>query len=164
MEQLNEFVARDLWETISSEVDSNKKLQELVEKLSYFFGVEKCSLMLKNEEGEFNIEASVGISKWSFGKRKIGAEGSMAGMAIKEKRAIFMKQVERDKFAGDGYKTSSFIVYPIKNKKEVIAVLNLTDKSDKSYFNERDLEFNEKDIDKLEPFIDRIRFVMNGMN
>tara|TARA_Y100000310_G_scaffold342963_1_gene448486 strand:+ start:116 stop:610 length:495 start_codon:yes stop_codon:yes gene_type:complete len=156
-EEVSEFVSKNLWKIITSKNKPEIKLQEIIEEISSFFNIEKCSLMLKDELGLFFIVASHGLPSKIVKTTRIREGEGNAGLAIKEKSAIFMKKIElsKDKFE-KRYKTDSFISYPIEDNGEIIGLLNLTDKK-------YDIYLSEKDLEAIVPIIERIKFVIRDI-
>jgi len=151
------FVAIKLWKIISSNEEPVIKLERIIDAISDFFKIEKCSLMLKDKSGNFRVAVSKGLSN-DIQETILVSEGQgIAGLAIKEKKAIFVKKVGVS-FSDDerSYKTDNFISYPITIKGEVIGILNLTDRMDERSFRSRDLV-------AITPIIERIKFVLKDM-
>ena len=109
--------------------------------------------MIKNNSGDFSIVASKGLPRKIIDQTNISSGQGISGMAIEEKKAIFMKKVGESAENKGEYKTDNFILYPIIINEEVKAVINLTDR-----IGERN--FSEKDIEAIKPIIDRISFVL----
>ena len=155
-EEISKFVLNELWNIVSSKDSSDKKLNLMIETISKFLGIDKCSLMVE-KDGKFKIVASVGIHRKVIDTAEVEAGKGIAGMAVKEKKAIFMRKVNiiSHQELWSEYRTDNFISYPIesKSKGEIIGVLNLTDKRDSR-------GFNEKDVETIAPIIERIRFVL----
>ncbi|MBU2562280.1 MAG: GAF domain-containing protein [Nanoarchaeota archaeon] len=155
---VNMFIANNLWKIIVSGKDSKTKLREMVEELASFFNVERCSLMLKDNKEFFCIFASKGLPSKIVKETRIKEGEGIAGLAIKEKKAIFMKKVgilvNKKDYAS--YQSDNLISYPIEIDKEIIGVLNITDKRD-------DLSLTEKDVESIKPILDRIKFVLKDL-
>ena len=153
MDELNEFIVNDLWKVVSSKENRESKLQKLVEVISSFLKVEKCSLMLK-EDGIFKIVASVGLPKKIIKDTQIEEGEGISGMVIKERKAIFMRKISESIETDGRYKTDGFISTPLfSTSKDVIGILNLTDKKE-------NMSLSEKDLIALKPIMERIRFVV----
>jgi len=153
-EEINNFVMNELWNIVSSKDSSDKRLNLIVETISKFFGIDKCSLMVE-KDGKFKIIASVGINRKVIDIAEVEAGKGIAGMAVKEKKAIFIRKVNivGHQELWNEYKTDNFISYPIESNGKIIGVLNLTDKRDSRGFSERDVE-------AIAPIIERVRFVL----
>jgi transcriptional regulator with GAF, ATPase, and Fis domain len=155
-QRVNNFVASVLWRIVSSNESSQERLKKIVEAISEFFEIGKCSLMIR-ENDEFLVIASVGLSRGVQESTRVKSGEGMAGMAIEEKKSIFMKKVGMyEKKDNRTYTSDNFIICPIVINKEVIGILSLTDKFDNRGFNERDLYL-------IQPIIDRIIFVLEGV-
>jgi|SRR3989344_2372627 len=157
MNEINEFVANRLWEIITSEDNVEKKIQLLIEAVSEFFRVDKCSLMVE-KDGILKIVASVGIARKVIQDAQVKLGEGISGMAVKERKAIFIRKVNvsNQRELWSDYKTDNFISYPVEYKGNIIGVLNLTDKRD-------DRSFSEKDIERIEPIVRRIGYVLKDL-
>ena len=82
MELIDKFVIEDLWEIISTNISSDRKLKLMVDSISKFFGIEKCSLMVE-KENVFKIVASVGVNKKIVEETEIQAGQGIAGLVVK---------------------------------------------------------------------------------
>jgi len=156
-QEILSFVAINLWEIISSKDKPLEKLEKTIEGISRFFGIEKCSLMVKDKYGKFIIVASKGIPRKIKDETETCGSKGIADMAIEEKKAIFMKKIGG---VGDkeerNYKTDNFISYPVIINGEVKGVLNLTDK-----IGERG--FSDRDIEAVKPIVERIKFILEEL-
>ena len=90
-QRVNNFVASVLWRIVSSNESSQERLKKIVEAISEFFEIGKCSLMIR-ENDEFLVIASVGLSRGVQESTRVKSGEGMAGMAIEEKKSIFMKK------------------------------------------------------------------------
>jgi hypothetical protein len=150
------FAAIDLWKIASSEEKPIIKLEEIINAISEFFQIEECSLMLKNKAGSFQIAVSKGISKDTKESTFVHEGKGILGIALQEKKALFVKKVAYPTQEDKIYKTENFIVYPIVIKGEVKAILNMNDR-----IGER--SFRSQDIIAIEPIADRIKFVLKEL-
>jgi len=150
------FAAIDLWKIASSEERPVIKLEEMIDAISNFFQIEECSLMLKNKAGSFQIFVSKGVSKDAKESTFVHEGKGIVGVAVQEKKAMFVKKVGYPTLEDKNYKTENFISYPIIIKGEVKAILNLNDR-----IGER--SFRSQDIIAIEPIIDRIKFVLKDL-
>ncbi|MBU2104409.1 MAG: GAF domain-containing protein [Nanoarchaeota archaeon] len=150
------FAAVDLWKIASSEEKPIIKLEEIIDAIAEFFQIEECSLMMKNKAGSFQIAVSKGVSKDTKEGMFVHEGKGIVGVAIQEKKAMFVKKVGYPTLEDKNYKTENFISYPIIVKGEVKAILNLNDK-----IGER--SFRSQDIIAIEPIADRIKFVLKEL-
>ena len=104
------------------------------------------SIMLVDPDGQYlRIGASKGHSEPLLKGTKIKIEDSAVSKAIKEKKSIFVTDIEKDsrflQRKRSEYRTASFISVPLRVKDRVIGVLNLADKEDEAPFDREDLAF-----------------------
>ena len=104
------------------------------------------SIMLVDPDGQYlRIGASKGHSEPLLKGTKIKIEDSAVSKVIKEKKSIFVTDIEKDsrflQRKRSEYRTASFISVPLRVKDRVIGVLNLADKEDEAPFDREDLAF-----------------------
>lgn len=157
--RINDFVSGSLWDIVTSRDDSKIKLEKIIEEISKFFNIKRCSLMIGDEFGNFSVIASEGLSgKVVRDTRVQEGDGSVVGMVLREKVAVFIKKIKEIevKEHESEYQTDNFISYPIFIEGKIFAVLNLTDKRD-------DRGFTERDIETIKPIIERLKFVLESL-
>jgi len=156
MDELNSFIMNDLWKIIILKIPKEKKLDKVIEAIANYFKIEKCSLLIKNQDS-YVIVASTGISKKIIDLTNIKVGDGISGMAVKEKKAIFMRKmsITSNRDLWTDYKTDNFISYPIESNGEIIGILNLTDRRD-------DRGFSDRDIEAITPIIERIKYILEG--
>ena len=156
MNELNNFIINDLWKIIVLKIPKEKKLNKIVEVIADYLKVERCSLLIKDGEN-YVIVASTGISKKVIEQTIIKVGEGISGMAVKEKKAIFMRKmsITSNRDLWTDYKTDNFISYPIESNGEIIGILNLTDRRD-------DMGFSQGDIEAISPIIERIKYILES--
>lgn len=100
------------------------------------------SLMLAdNDKEELNIIAVHGINKWLVEKIKIVPGEGIAGKVFKEREPIISRDIEKDFSIRKKpvYRTASFISIPLLIGKELIGILNVSDKTTGDAFIDDDL-------------------------
>ncbi len=100
------------------------------------------SLMLAdNDKEELSIIAVHGINKWLVEKVKIVPGEGIAGKVFRERTPIISRDIEKD-FSirkKTAYRTASFISIPLLIGKELIGILNVSDKTTGDVFIDDDL-------------------------
>lgn len=136
---------------ISKSVEIQNKLKEVVDKIVRMFDVERCSLMIRGETNALEIIASQGLPEEIIKGTKLGKGEGIAGLVVKEGRSILEKNIEGSKLPDTPgkYKTASFLAVPIKINDEVIGVINITDKKDAGFFDEKDKEAIKEFADEV---------------
>lgn len=130
--------------------DINDVCQMLVEKAVKIVRVERASLMLVDRDrNSLRIAASYGISQEVVKNTIIKIGEGIAGKVAKEGIPLIVSDVEEENLSDEErlkrYKTKSFVSFPImsvplKAVGEVIGVINLTDKIDKTIFTALDVK------------------------
>ncbi|MEW6094901.1 MAG: HD domain-containing phosphohydrolase [bacterium] len=104
----------DINKTIISTMDLRKVLMSIVNAASSTMGVKKCAIRLLDEKGETLVmTTSCGLSKEYLKKTEIKVGRSIVGRAVKQKKPMFVCNIEEDSRLED----------PIRAKKEKIASL-----------------------------------------
>ncbi|MEW6609708.1 MAG: HD domain-containing phosphohydrolase [bacterium] len=147
-EELN--LLYEIARTVSNIFDVDEICQMLVEKAVEIIRVERASLMLFDREREFlKIVAAHGIPQEIVKNTRIKVGEGVAGKVVKDGKPLIVSDAEVEKLSEEErlkrYKTKSFISLPIisvplKAVGEIIGVINLTDKIDRSIFTSRDLK------------------------
>ena len=133
------------------------KLRDIVDEIIEVFDIERCSLMIRGETNALEIIASKGITEDIVRDTKISEGEGIAGLVFKEGIAILEKNIEGSKIPETlgSYKTSSFLSVPIRIDSKVVGVINITDKKDSSFF-------DEKDVEAIESFSDKVSYLISG--
>lgn len=144
--QLTESL-RSFLERINS-TEPEQTYQAILSHSKILVGAERASLMVFDEDAnELVLKASVGlpVSKEEVAHVRPG-EG-IAGEVIQSGQALVVADTAKlglsDAAEGRGYKTHSFISYPIMMQRRKIGVLNLTDKANGEAFDDVDLSLIE---------------------
>ena len=113
------------------------KLDELVdfvvEKASEILQVERCSLMLLDEDtGELCIKSAKGLDAKIIKQAHPYVGWDVAGYVVKEGRSVLVKDITKDErfqcSKDPTYKTRSFLSVPIKLEDKILGVVSVTDK------------------------------------
>lgn len=150
--------------------DFNKSLSNIDDE-NFLLDVTRISLaLLQSGRGSllsfdqssqrFAIQAAVGIGAERFERLNIDAGEKIAGKALHEARPLLVRDVRstagiKPSPASRGYKTNSFISYPIKVGGQIIGILNITDKIDGGEYSACDLELLEAFAPQLAIALDR---------
>ena len=93
---------------------------------------------------EFVVKASVGLGEYVKLGDRIDFESSIAKYAVINKSPLIVKDVEKDRRFGRAnlphYGTKSFVCMPIKTSKDIVGVLTLSRKDDKTVYTQEDIE------------------------
>lgn len=141
----------EMGHALNAMLDLNNILDYLIHTITAKLGARRASLMLYNTDtGRFELKASLGIEAdrehlFSF----FNGEG-IAGRVTEEGRPLLVEDVATDsRFVKQwerGYMTDSFISVPlilgipIREKPEVIGVINVNDKISGAYFSLDDMQ------------------------
>ncbi len=119
----------------------------IVNKASKILQVERCSLMLLDEDtNELCIKGAKGLDASIIKKEHVYVGFEVAGLVVQEGKAILVKDIETDKrFKRNNkstYKSKSFLSVPIFLAGKVVGVVNVTDKimEENAVFTDLDLK------------------------
>ncbi len=120
-------------------------IKKLVEKTSSILAAEISSIMLLDKkENELVLKLAKGIKEEVVKNVKIRLGEGVAGMVAKEARPLLVEDVKKHPELktrdSRSYKTDSFISVPLVVGTEVLGVVNVTDKIDKTSFTKEDLD------------------------
>ncbi len=138
----------DISRSIAPLLDTEHLFQTILEKSIQLLNAEQGSLMLLDHDtSELLVEARKGISEMVREKMRIKKGEGVAGKVAESGRPLLVEDIERHPIVRHPnrphYKTKSFISMPIKIEDRVEGVINITDKSNGSNFNEYDLKLLE---------------------
>ena len=145
---------------MASSVDSHKVYQAALAECSAVFNSERSSLMIANDQSdELTLEATLGADQETMGTVRVKLGEGIAGGVLASGKALVVRDVETDARVSSvkrgGYRTSSFISYPITLGPRMVGVLNLADRSDGSAYDDADLTILEIMAPHLALIIDR---------
>lgn len=126
-------------------LDPNQLLPHIVDLVSSRLDVERCSVMLLDEDGKhLHVEIGLGFDRpvEEIPPMKVG-EG-ISGKVAATGKPLLIKNIEKSKSfkkkSDSRYKNSSLLSVPLKVKGRVIGVLNANNKRDGSSFTDSDLD------------------------
>lgn len=130
-------------EAIASSLDLSDLFRKVLEAAAQETRSTRGSIMLEDSEsGELYIAESVGWDVEEAKQVRIRPGEGIAGKVFAEDESLVVRDIQEDprfhRPSGDQYKTGSFLVMPMRTRKQKVGVLNLNDK-------ERDLPFTEAD-------------------
>ena len=147
-EELN--LLYNISKTVSNIFDIDAVCQMLVEKAVEMVRVERASLMLVDRERtSLKIIAAHGLPQEIIKNTRVKIGEGVAGKVVKDGKPLIISDIEEENLSDEErlkrYKTKSFmslpiISVPLKAVGEVIGVINLTDKIDRSAFTSIDLK------------------------
>ena len=144
-------------------IDSEDFWLSLVQISAELMRAERSSLLLFDEKsGSFKVKAAIG-ARADVIKRETGTLGArVASKVLRQARAVIVADVNKIRLgaapADWGYKTNSFISYPITVGERKIGILNVTDRADREIYNENDLELLNAVAPQLGVSIDSVTF------
>lgn len=137
---------------ISSTIVSSKFLDDILSQIvkltADMFGSKICSIMLLDEKkGELVIKATQSLSEKYKNKPPVKVGSSISGLAVKEKKPIFVIDVKKDpKYMypniAEEEGLCSMLAVPMIVKDKVIGVLNI--------YTSTEYEFSKEEIDILQ--------------
>lgn len=129
--------------------EKERYLALLVEMVSEFLQARKASIMLiEEDEHVLRIAAAKGLDPDFVQSTKLEVGERFAGRVAQTGESIHVVDIERDKKIGRAnntafYGTHSFISVPLKDGKEIMGVLNVSDHVDGREFSKADRELLE---------------------
>jgi PAS domain S-box-containing protein len=138
-----------LSEIVQSTQDLPNLLSASVEVIRTVLDVESCSVMLLDAETrQLTLEASTSIpaSLWPTIRVELG--DGVAGRVAKSGKPTIVSSrdtlppsvAQTDTARAKKYRTSSFLSVPLQTSREIIGVVNVTDRVDRESFTQYDLE------------------------
>ncbi len=137
---------------ISSTIISSKYLDDILSQIvkltADMFGSKICSIMLLDEKkGELVIKATQSLSEEYKNKPPVKVGSSISGLAVKEKKPIFVLDVKKDPRymypqIAEKEGLCSMLAVPMIMKDKVIGVLNV--------YTIKEYEFKEEEIQILQ--------------
>jgi len=137
----------DFDERISIITNIDELVDFVVQKASNILKVERCSLMLLDEDtNELCIKGEKGLDAKIIKQEHPHIGWDVAGLVVKEEKAVLVKNIETDeRFKRHNkpiYKSKSFLSVPVFIENKVVGVVNVTDKTtdDGDIFTDIDLK------------------------
>jgi len=117
----------------------------IVEMAAELLNAARGSLMLLDADGEnLRIESAKGMNPSLARSLNVRIGTGIAGKVAKSGLPLVVNDIEKDRRIGipnrPRFKTKSFISIPLKQRQQVIGVLNLSDKENQGIFTEKDLQ------------------------
>ena len=153
---INQQAYLDIFSHLSKIIAQTTNLRDLVcaavEVIQTILQVDNCSIMLLNPEGTaLTMHASTVISEELWKTITIPFGSGVAGTVVKTGRSIVGGRGDTDDLEikpGDGerpnkYRTSSFICVPLRFGKNILGVINITDRMDRGSLTATDQDMLE---------------------
>jgi two-component system NtrC family sensor kinase len=136
--------SRDMVSIVDIRALSNKLVQTIGKSL----GIEKVSLLLKNEsKGSYELEACVGLSFENTERILLSSDGPLIRLLESRRDPIVKEELEWIPVGPETPQTidtmaklGAEISLPIISKERLVGILNLGHKEDKSLYSDEDLE------------------------
>jgi putative nucleotidyltransferase with HDIG domain len=123
----------------ANDLDVDHFYKKIVEMASTITGAERTSLMvLDREANELRIRAAKGLSQKIMGSVRVPLGSGVAGRVVTSGKPLLVKdnRVSSLPAGRKNYRTESYVSIPLTIRGETFGVLNVTDKSDGSPFDE----------------------------
>ncbi len=151
---------------LTSTLDLRQILEHIMTKVSELIDAQNWSLLLKDEAtGDLIFEIMVGVEKeLAQGLRIAGTEG-IAGHVSRTGEPLFLEDARRDKRFSrkvderTGFKTESIVCVPLKNKGNILGVVEIVNVKDLASFQAKDLPVLEILADYAAIAIENARYV-----
>jgi len=136
---------KDLFQLLAEPHDPRQFPKTVLEWVSEFLGVNRCSVMLIDRNGHhLRIALQVGITQEIADKVRVRVGQGVAGWVALNKKPLFVRMhdehPELERPNRDDYNTDSFVCVPISYNGRIAGVLNLSNKSSGKTFDDVDLE------------------------
>jgi diguanylate cyclase (GGDEF)-like protein len=164
LESKNRSMAQffDFFRGVASSLDSQKVYQSALARFSEIMNSERSSLMILNDQSdELTLQAVLGASSEAMGPVRVKLGEGIAGEVLSSGNALVVRDVETDarvadiRRGGGGYRSRSFISYPITLGGRKVGVINLTDRTDGAPYQNEDLSLLDMMVPHLALIIDR---------
>ncbi len=123
-------------------IDADNFWQRLITVSAEVVGAERASLLVRGADDNLTAKAAIGARVDLGGVTDLGNRVSRA--VLEKAKPVLVTDASRASLPSPpperGYRTSSFISYPIMLGEKAIATLNFTDKASGSNFERRDIE------------------------
>jgi len=136
---------KDVFQVLAQEHDEVDFTRTLVAWFCEHFGVERCSLMVLDDQKEtLQIAAQRGIAPEVADRVRVRIGQGVAGWVAHNRKPLFVRVKEEARVTGNGagdvYNSDSFICVPLIYDGRLCGVLNLSNKRDAELFAEVDLD------------------------
>lgn len=136
---------QDLFQMMSQEHDAQEFAGTMVMWFSEHFGVERCSLMVLDGNGEtLRIAAHRGLDPAVADKVRVRVGQGISGWVARNRKPLFVRvktdAAEVAHTGQDVYNSDSFIAIPLVQGDRLMGVLNLSNKQGGLPFDELDLD------------------------
>jgi diguanylate cyclase (GGDEF)-like protein len=127
------------------EDESRQFFEAVIDAVSDFCSAERCSFLLYDESSQrLNVAAMKGMDWSTVEGVDIKASESIAARVFAERSALLVRDMQSDRrfpaSRRSSYKTSSFISVPIQVRDQPVGVLNVTDRTNRAAFGDKDLK------------------------
>ena len=155
---------------IGREITSSLRLEEvlstIVERISDLLGIERCSIILLDEnKDELFIAAAKGLPQDVITNTRIKKGDKISGWVFENKEVILVQDIEQDQRFGreneERYYTGSFISVTLIFKGRAIGVINVNNKRSREVFNKDDLRLVEGIANQASIAIENARLYSN---
>lgn len=142
--------------------DVDKLIAFFVSKIAEIFRASRVSFMMLDEiKKELFLKAAEGL-KVDTGRIRLKLGEPFGGWVAKNGDPLLVKDVEREypqlsRNRVARYMSKSFLIFPVKIKEDMLGVLSLTDKKDRSIFTEEDLRLIALAVRSLALHIESIK-------
>jgi signal transduction protein with GAF and PtsI domain len=136
---------KDVFQALAEEHDAADFTSILLSWFSEHFGIERCSLMVVDGNGEtMRIAAQRGIDPDVAARVKVRVGQGISGWVAHNRQPLLIRvkaDAQAVEYTGqDVYNSDSFIVVPLTHRGQTMGVLNLSNKSAGLPFDELDLD------------------------
>lgn len=138
-------------------------LELLVENIAEFLNVGKASIMLIDENSkELRIESAIGIDEEIVTNARVKLGEGIAGKVAQDGKTMLVSNIEQDTRVNRSnndlmYHSKSFLSAPIRNRGEVIGVVNAASPLRKKTFDDEDAKLLEALVNRFSIALDTLR-------
>jgi len=152
---------------ISSILQLNNLVDFVIENATKILNVEKCSLMLLDEDTqELQIRAARGLNAKVIKETRVKLGAPIAGQVVQEGEPLLVNDIETHHYLGRAnratYRSKSFMSVPIKVQNKLVGVVNIADKKVKT--NGGSGTFNTTDLKILTSIVHQAAISIENAN
>lgn len=134
----------EMTQKLTNETDIDQLFDISVDVIRKIFELEKISIMLyDNQSNSLKVKKAVGLEIELIEKIIIDKKETISGYVCRTKKPVLIKNMDKNRIFGRNkrfrYKIGSFISVPLQIRDEVLGVLNVADRRDGYFFDEKDL-------------------------